>query len=155
MRHTTIEFGKHCEPAIAEIINKLFYVGDCLVSLFSVEAVIEVRRSLSDLPAKRGFRLRKWLSNTQDVLETIPEADRSEVSIGHTFQDSDQKKLLGMLWKLKEGAFTFTVNLPPRPLTRRDILSALCSLFDPLGFVSPVILEGKIILQGLCRRKAG
>ena len=60
-----------------------------------------------------------------------------------------------MLWKLKEDAFTFTINLPPRPLTRRGILSALSSLFDPLGFVSPVILEGRVILKGLCRRKAG
>ena len=60
-----------------------------------------------------------------------------------------------MLWKLKEDAFTFTVNLPPRPLTRKGILYALSSRFDPLGFVFPVILERNLILQKLSRRKAG
>ena len=72
LRHTAIEFSKHYEPAIAEIVNKNFYVNDCLVSFPSVEA----RRSLRELLTKRGFRLRKWLSNSQDVLKTIPGADR-------------------------------------------------------------------------------
>jgi len=39
-----------------------------------------------------------------------------------------------MLWELEEDAFTFTVDLPQRPLTRRDILSALSSLFEEQDF---------------------
>ena len=50
---------RNMQPGIAEIGNKNFYVDDCFVSLSSVEAAIEVRRSLSELLAKRGFRLRK------------------------------------------------------------------------------------------------
>ena len=45
--------------------------------------------------------------------------------------------------------------MPQKSLTRRGMLSALASLFDPLGFVSPVILEGRMMLRNLCRRKAG
>ena len=104
--------------------------------------------------AKRGFRLRKWLSNNDKVLQEIPESERSPSAQGHILEDSTKEKLLGMLWKLKEDAFTFLVNLPEKPLTRRGILSALSSLYDPLGFVSPVILEGRLLLQALCRRKA-
>ena len=55
---------------------------------------------------------------------------------------------------MKEDAFTFLVNLPEKALTRRGILSALSSLYDPLGFDSPVILEGRLFLQALRRRKA-
>ena len=32
-------------------------------------------------------------------------------------------------------------------------MSALSSLFDPLGFVAPIILTARLILQDLCRRK--
>ena len=41
-----------------------------------------------------------------------------------------------------------------RPLTQRGILSAMESLFDPLGFFAPVVLLEKTILQEICRLKA-
>ena len=37
------------------------------------------------------------------------------------------------------------------PLTKRGILATVSSIFDPIGFVAPVLLEGKKILQELCR----
>ena len=84
----------------------------------------------------------------------MPSRDRpkSECSTarGHALDDTIRERLLGMLWKLKENSFTFEVNLPQRSLTRKGILSALSSLYDPLGFVSPVILDGKFLLQSLC-----
>lgn len=39
-----------------------------------------------------------------------------------------------------------------RPLTRRGILSIVSSIYDPLGFVSPLILKAKIILRDLCKK---
>ncbi|XP_067019483.1 uncharacterized protein [Acropora muricata] len=42
-----------------------------------------------------------------------------------------------------------------RPCTRRPILSEVSSIFDPLGFVAPVLLEGKAILQEVCRQNVG
>ena len=40
-----------------------------------------------------------------------------------------------------------------RPLTRRGILSTVSSVYDPLGFLAPLILVGKSLLQDLCRGK--
>ncbi|XP_006823753.1 uncharacterized protein LOC102809855 [Saccoglossus kowalevskii] len=45
----------------------------------------------------------------------------------------------------------FRIELKDNPLTRRGILSTVASSFDPLGFISPCLLEGKKILQSLCR----
>ena len=39
-----------------------------------------------------------------------------------------------------------------RPITRHGILSTVSSIFDPLGFLAPVLIEGKSILQDLCRK---
>ena len=55
---------------------------------------------------------------------------------------------------MKECKFTFDVNLPQKPCTRRGILSTIASLYDPLRFAAPVTLEGKLILQSLCKQKA-
>ena len=43
--------------------------------------------------------------------------------------------------------------LQDRPLTRRGIFATVSSIYDPLGFVAPIILTGKRILQNLCRDK--
>ena len=37
--------------------------------------------------------------------------------------------------------------------TRRGILSVVCSLFDPLGFVAPYVMKAKLLLQELCRKR--
>ena len=62
---------------------------------------------------------------------------------------------MGVNWDIKEDQFTFFINLPHNPVTKRGVLSTIASLYDPLGFVSPVVLEAKMFLQGLTRRKAG
>ena len=56
------------------------------------------------------------------------------------------KKTLGLRWNLQSDSFIFNINLDTKPITRRGILSAVCSIFDPLGLISPYVLEGKKIL---------
>ena len=154
LRQTAVEFGHLFEPSVSQIVQDSFYVDDCLVSLPTIQEAISAQRGLRELLAKRGFRLRKWITNSEEVLRCIPESKRATISQAHPLDETTNERLLGMLWKLKEDAFTFTADLPKKPLTRRGMLSALSSLFDPLGFVSSVVLEGRLLLQELCKRKA-
>ena len=153
LRQTAVEFGHLYDPLVSKFIRNSFYVDDCLVSVSTVREAILAQKYLREILAKRGFRLRKWISNNDEVLRAIPESECSTAR-GHALDDTIKERLLGMRWKLKEDSFTFEVNLPQRSLTRRGILSALSSLYDPLGFVSPVILEGKLLLQALYKGKA-
>ena len=56
---------------------------------------------------------------------------------------------------MENDTFNFCILLSNRPTTRRGILSTVSSVFDPLGFVAPFILEGKKILQELCKDNVG
>ena len=56
---------------------------------------------------------------------------------------------LGVFWDLETDTFTFEVSLPEKPFTRRGVMSIVNSVYDPLGFVAPVMLEGRKILQQL------
>ena len=60
---------------------------------------------------------------------------------------------MGIQWCAETDQFKFKINLRDRPHTRRGLLSFVCSIFDPLGFIAPVVLPGKRILQDLCRQK--
>ena len=57
------------------------------------------------------------------------------------------------MWDADQDSFKYQVNLTNKPNTRRGILSNVASIFDPLGLVSPIILQGKANLQDICREK--
>jgi len=50
--------------------------------------------------------------------------------------------------------FEFAVDLKNKSVTRRGLLSVISSLFDPLGFVAPVV-KARILLQRLCKQHCG
>ena len=55
-----------------------------------------------------------------------------------------------MRWNVESNTFSFTISLAKKPTTRRGILSTVAYLYDPLGLVAPVTLNGKRILQVIC-----
>ena len=62
------------------------------------------------------------------------------------------QRSLGTYWCIESDTFGFRIELRDKPVTRREILSTISSVYDPLGAASPVILVGKQILQALCRQ---
>lgn len=54
-----------------------------------------------------------------------------------------------MNWSLKSDTFTFEIATDAKPFTRRGVLSTINSIFDPLGFVAPVTIQGKFIMRQL------
>ncbi len=57
------------------------------------------------------------------------------------------ERALGVQWCIESDSLQFKIAIQDRPLTRRGILSMVSSVYDPLGFLSPVILPAKQILQ--------
>ena len=61
---------------------------------------------------------------------------------------------MGVQWDV-EGDVLFIVQEPNQPPTKLGILSTVSSLYDPLGFVCPLVLEAKTILQKLWKLNMG
>ena len=155
LKQTAAEFGNLFEPNMSEIVNKHFYVDDCLVSLPSVAEAVTTQTQFCDLLSKRGFRLRKWLSNSSEVLDQIPEAECYKALQSYSFPENVSERVLGVHWDVEKDIFTFNVNLREFSNTKRVVLSTIASLYDPLGFVCPIVLEPKLRFQQLCRQKFG
>lgn len=140
-----------------DVVFNNFYVDDCLVSVPSESEAVQLYKDLTNMCANGGFHLTKWMSNSRAVLGSIPEKDR-EKKVKDLDLDSDTlplERALGVQWCAESDAFHFKVVVKDRPLTRRGILSVVSSIYDPLGFLSPVILSAKRILQDLCREGIG
>ena len=136
-------------------VNRNFYVDDCLKSVASLDKAVKLVGELRELLSRGGFRLTKWVSNSREVLRSIPE---TELAKGVKTLDLDQERLpaertLGVLWRVETDSYGFDVHLEDKPPTRRGLLSIVSSVYDPLGFASPFVLKAKILFQHLCRVK--
>ena len=155
MKRTALDFGNEFQPGVSKIVCDNFYVDDCLCSVSSVDAGLTVLDQLPKLLQRGGFHLTKWLTNNYELQQAIPDSERLPTPEPLIFGGPLFGRVLGMSWDVVDDQFKFDVNLPAKPLTRRGILSALSSLYDPLGFLSPVILLPKILLQSLCKQGLG
>ncbi|XP_041369794.1 uncharacterized protein LOC121383763 [Gigantopelta aegis] len=50
---------------------------------------------------------------------------------------------------MNNDSFFFDVSTTPRSFIRRGVLSVVNSLFDPIGFLAPITIQGKLILRNL------
>ena len=147
-----VEFGS----TVADLIRRDFYVDDGLKSVPTAEDAIELIDKSRKMCSKGGINLHKFLSNSKEVLDHIPMED-----LAKGIKDLDLvndtlpvERALGIQWCTESDTFQFNPSLMERPLTRRGILSTLNSVYDPLGFLAPVLLTGKQILQQMCKENA-
>ena len=136
----------HISPQAQSFIQREFYVDDGLTSCNSSDEAIKLLDDTKTICSKGKLKLHKLLSNHQDVLQEFPEVDWAVSGI-HIGQDKHIERALGLKWDIEGDIFIFNFNTKETPLTRRGILSKLASIFDPLGFIAPIILVGRQIMQ--------
>ena len=137
----------------AEFVRSDFYVDDGLKSVATEDAAISLIVNARGLCANRGLRLHKFVSNSSVVLDSIPPEDRAKCveNLDLLNDAAPIERVLGVQWAIDSDCFQFRITLKDRPATRRGILSAVSSVYDPLGFLAPFVLNGKRILQDICK----
>ena len=138
-----------------QTVKRNFYVDDCLKSADTNERAIRLASQLRNLLAKAGFKLTKWTSNSPEVLKSLPESERSTTVTSLDFSEPHLERALGVHWDVTNDEFVFKISVKEKPATRRGILSIVSSVYDPLGFAAPFILQAKLIMQDLCRKNLG
>lgn len=130
-------------------IRSNFYVDDCLTSVPSEKQAICLVQELKSACATGGFKLTKWTINSHSVLASLLAEERAK-EVKNLDLDKDKlplKRALGMRWDIESDTFFFMITLKQPSISRRSILSVLNSVYDPLGFLAPVMLTGKGILH--------
>ncbi|XP_075150886.1 uncharacterized protein LOC142224994 [Haematobia irritans] len=168
----SLTFGISCAPCIAHYVRDFnadqfkdkytravtaiqhnHYGDDFIDSVDSEEEAIELASQVKLIHAAAGFHIRNWSSNNDAVtnyLEEITSAEKTPKGLTNT------EKMLGMFWDPNKDVFVYifrfvrlrrdiltTETIP----TKRELLQALMSIFDPLGFISSYTTTLKILQE--------
>ncbi|XP_023293941.2 uncharacterized protein LOC111677110 [Lucilia cuprina] len=125
---------KNSHPLASDILKNCMYVDDALYGAPDIPTAIQARDQLIEALNVAGFNLRKWTSNSPEVLEGIPKADLLQEDFC-IFEDTSNAKTLGVRWNAKSDVFYFSARaLSNREnITKRQVLSEISKLFDPAG----------------------
>ncbi|XP_070168305.1 uncharacterized protein [Polyergus mexicanus] len=144
--------GRNYSLAVRSLL-KGRYVDDICSGADTLPELISIAHQLVNLCKAGGFPLAKWQNNHPELFRALPR-DGAAVE-PHSFANT-QGKILGLTWQPHSDQFVFQSKASNRPvITKRTILSEVVQLFDPLGFLSPVIIRAKTLLQELWLEKVG
>lgn len=151
---TLFEVAKDCEtiyPKLADAIRNNFYVDDMLRSEPDAESAITLFRDMNDVMIRYGFKLAKWVTNDSKVNAILNNMNGVEIEM----DSENTNAVLGVHWNPASDELRYRVKNPPSDKipTKRSIVSDIARLYDPNGFLSPIIVRAKIIIQRLWLRK--
>ncbi|UYV63025.1 hypothetical protein LAZ67_2002879 [Cordylochernes scorpioides] len=90
----------------------------------------------SSIMENARMELSRWEHNLDVVSDTYP-FERAEIS-----------KVLGICWHKREDCLSCEIPVAISPkITKRSILSCLALIYDLIGFLSPILIKPKILLQ--------
>lgn len=151
LRMTAEDNAADYDPEVIQSVYRNFYVDDVLKSAPTTEKAIHLATDLVKLLREGGFRLTKFMSNCREALTSIPPENRANPKLNLDLDKLPVERALGVIWDAETDTFGFKVIPTNKPSTKRGILSVISSLFDPLGFLAPLTLPMKILLQDLWR----
>ena len=125
--------------ATVESLKENTYVDNLMKTGSDVEELQMFKQEATSVLEEAKFPVRKWESNVR-ALESVDIPNPSKI-LGHTWN--------------KDGD-TLEITVPEavsEPVTKRTILSKLGTIYDPLGIISPTVVEGKYIYPDACDQK--
>ncbi len=148
---------KHQYPEASRIALEDFYIDDVASGSSTSSSAKQIVQQLINLCMSGGFILRKWTTNNAELLAFIPEELRETKTLIELQHDSTTVKTLGIHWNPSEDKYHFKITMPPDmpgSYTKRIIISEVAKIYDPCGWLSPVIIVCKCFIQSLWKVKA-
>lgn len=149
MRQCASDYAKKF-PVGAKAVLESFYVDDGLTGADSIEEALTLKQQMTDLLKNGQFELAKWASNKTQLLQ-------SENPTYLEIKEPEIKSVLGLRWIPNDDTFIYTAKIPPakESWTKRQILSEIGKLYDPNGYISPIVITAKVIMQKIWMTKLG
>ena len=131
-------------PLGAQILRSHTYVDDALAGGDTLDEARQARSQLQQILASAGMQLDKWSANSAIILP-----ENCSIPDDISFHQEEVVSTLGLRWSPQSDMFHFQVQRRScnGPATKRAILREVARLYDPLGWLAPVTVRAKVLLQ--------
>ena len=176
--NATIQYHlKKYESSHKDLVDKLLqsiYVDDIVTGAQDNKEALLMYKQSKDLFKAGGFNLRKFVTNARHLQEKFDQGEGVANTTQHvtgsdeTYTSSTlgttqisivgEQKVLGIRWNVSSDCFILSIQdiahlanqIEP---TKRHIVSVIGRIYDPLGYLSPVVVRFKIFFQEICESK--
>jgi hypothetical protein len=135
------------DSTVSSIIKNSFYVDDCMSGCKTELECINIKNKLISIFQSYGMNLVKWTSNSVPICDTNHKNLQSSQDV--------QQKVLGLYWNNLLDTFNYKPTFNNIVYTKRNIMSEISKLYDPLGLLSPIVINFKILMQEVWKLKIG
>ena len=134
------------DPEFSRKVKENFYVDDLNTGVKDVNEGLDVYKKMKIRFNEAQFNVRKWRSNSKELIRLMDPEDVSQ-DVG--------AKVLGIRWNEDEDYLIMGVkevselakDLKP---TKRNVMKVIASIYDPVGFLAPVLVDLKLLFQDIC-----
>ena len=152
-------------PVTSTQLKRNSYVDDLGLTGNSMEEIKARAEEADVILTHANMQVKRWVFS----------GDGEQIGIGEvqenmSLEETTSERMLGIIWDPQEDVFKFKVRVnlsplkkksrlgpdltkselienPPKVITRREYYSQIQSLFDPVGFLSPILLSAKLLLR--------
>ncbi|XP_049315814.1 uncharacterized protein LOC125779230 [Bactrocera dorsalis] len=165
----TVTFGVNCAPYLAirtlhelaedtksefplatQVLKTQTYVDDILSGSHNLPQAYESLAQVTKALNTAGFPLKKITANHPNILKDIPKENLLDTNF-LKFEKESTTKTLGIQWNAISDQFSYTTESISAlsAITKRQILSSVAKLFDPAGWLSPIMIQANVLIQEL------
>ncbi|CAM1298626.1 Uncharacterised protein r2_g835 [Pycnogonum litorale] len=127
----------------ARKILRNIYVDNIISGCSTVEEACQFYEESKGIFKEISMNVREWNTNSPPCRNHIPDCDRNT---------DTHVKVLGLTWNRDDDNLYVKNPQKKEVHTKRGVLQIIASIFDPCGYVSPVILQAKVFLQNLWQK---
>ncbi|XP_076648090.1 uncharacterized protein LOC143356360 [Halictus rubicundus] len=150
-------------PGAAKSIIKNSYMDDFLASRATVQEAACLVRDVEKINVNANFEMHGWVSNEERALSGASNRELSRNGENPLCTHKGER-VLGLFWDTRSDTLGFNMEIAkiPKDLlngkkipSKREYLRVVMSVFDPLGFLSRLMLMSKILMQEIWRSGIG
>ena len=143
-------------PLGADVAVDEIYMDDVCSGGHTMEETNKKLHETYEMFALGGFPLRKWVSNHPALLKNLPK----NVLADEPFALRDAScgtSILGLYWLPTDDKFCYKITETETlsKITKRAILSRIARIFDPMGWIAPIVVLAKMLMRELWVSKTG
>jgi hypothetical protein len=143
---THVEKYRDIDPQFTDKMLRSFYVDDFDSGVNCLEEGVEVYKKVKQRFLEGNLNVRKWRTNNEKLQEFINKKENNNIG---------DQKVLGITWDEKKDNFiinleNYVKEAEKYKVTKRNVLRVIAGVYDPIGFIQPIVIKLKNLFQEIC-----